>query len=697
MKYVAARQFSGSSSASSEPWFFYHNHAQLLLTLIYACLVITLVTPLMVWVVLLAFCAVLMRLALYSGKYKHAPSVRTINLLSVLAIIALVWFSRSQGLLLTMVNLLLSASALKLMMMHTRKDFLQLVVITIFILGCGFIFSQGLIFSIFYALVLTGLLLSLALYNAPSLPISATIKKLTKILLQALPVTVLLFLFAPQLPPLWQMPTSKSAQTGLTDRVTPGDIAELSRSDKLAFTATFDNDIPSLEQRYWRALSLENFDGKTWSVSEVRKRIEQRRVQFNDRFEPEVSGIPMSYSVITEASGQPWLFALDIAKNVTSNKPIIKRSDFQLMSQYPLMNKLRYSVTSYLQAPLTHNKMDMDARLNLQLPALGNPKTRAWVADIRSRHPDNEGFIRAVQRYFIEQNFTYTLSPPRMPNEPIDAFLFDHKTGFCVHYAGAMTFILRTAGIPARMVTGYLGGEELQSNVLMIRQFEAHAWVEAILDGEQWQRFDPTALVSPLRLSEGLQSALEANGEEYISDSFLGVGASPMLAELQRWMIALEYNWSRYVLGFSSNDQQDILKQLLGELTQTRLILFALALVGSVAFLLAVYFYLSTRSSKHPKHVSYYLRACRIVASICDIQRQNMTVDHYLAECESRLPSPCLQAFTQISECYKKLEYSADGNSEINNDGNSKKQIMKEMRSALSRLTRNHKAKAHVG
>ena len=220
-----------------------NNKANMLLATCFMVLTLSLLTPLLTWVILLAICAVIMQSALYFRWQEYNPSSRTVNLLAVLSLIALGWFGFSIGLLNSMINLLVIACSLKLMLLSRTKDFLQLFCSCIFLVGCGFIFALGIEAWVGYVAVIVLLFTALSLVYAPARSFRVSMRKSAIILLQAFPLAALLFVVMPQLPPLWQMPTSKSNETGLSDSVTPGDIASLARSSDLAFTATFERSL----------------------------------------------------------------------------------------------------------------------------------------------------------------------------------------------------------------------------------------------------------------------------------------------------------------------------------------------------------------------------------------------------------------------------------------------------------------------
>ncbi|HBX54657.1 MAG TPA: DUF3488 domain-containing protein, partial [Pseudomonas sp.] len=297
--------------------------------------------------------------------------------------------------------------------------------------------------------------------------------------------------------------------TGLSDSMAPADIAELSRSGALAFRASFDGEMPPRSELYWRALTLERFDGRRWSQSSF--------AQLPVAPAWEKRGEPLRYSIVMQPSAKPWLFGLDVAQ--TPLEQTQQMSDFRLQRRQPVERSLLYQVTSWPDAVREPVANQAGLRRALQLPAQGDPRSRAWAAELKRQYPQDEALVQALLSHFNREPFGYTLRPPRLGLNSIDDFLFETRNGFCAHYAGAMTFVLRAAGIPARVVAGYQGGEfNPAGNYVQVRQFDAHAWVEYWQAGRGWVSVDPTFQVAPERIELGLEEAL-ADEQSFLEDS----------------------------------------------------------------------------------------------------------------------------------------------------------------------------------
>lgn len=480
------------------------------------------------------------------------------------------------------VALLISTFVLKLVELKTRRDALVLVFLGFFTVLTSYLFEDGLPAAVYSLLPVTALLAALIGLQQSSLGEKPwpTLRLAGSLLLQALPLMLVLFVLFPRLGPLWSVPMPGGGGRGLAESMTPGDIAELSQSSELSFRASFDGPIPSRSQLYWRALTFEEFDGRRWSQLPEPPR---------GRPDWQAEGPALSYSIVMQPSGQPWLFALDTA--ATELEQTRQMGDFRLQRRRPVEQSLLYNVTSWPQA---RREPQASPRLAvaLQLPAQGNLRARRWAAELKARHPeDSQALVDEVLGHFAREEYFYTLKPPLAGEDTVDHFLFDSRRGFCAHYAGAMTFVLRAAGIPARVVAGYQGGEvNPAGNYVLVHQFDAHAWVEYWLPGHGWISVDPTFQVAPMRIEQGLQQALPAE-DRFLADAPL----SPLRYRHVEWVNALRlswdnlnYAWQRKVLGYQGDEQLKLLGGWFGRADPTRLGLILVACAGGLLGTLAL-------------------------------------------------------------------------------------------------------------
>lgn len=641
------------------------NIALLLLAATLVFVSFSLFSSVLTWILLLVACGAVIRGAIYYNYYKHLPSIRTLNLLALLSILGLIYSALSAGLLFGMVNLLILACALKLMQMRSQKDVYQLVISLFFLIGCGFIFNQSIGFSVFYAMLCLTLLLSLACYHAPTLAIQKQLKTISILSLQAFPIGLLMFLVLPQLSPLWHTPKADGAQTGLSEQITPGDIARLSQSSELAFRATFDETPPLPQQRYWRAIVMEDFDGKTWKVHPYRQKMRELQLKTKQQFTPILTGAFFNYDVIAEPTYQPWLYVLDIAvpADPQSSRNITQSSDFLLSSEQPISSKYQYAVRSYPDALASQNLTIADKQINLKTPDKSNNRTREWVTQLRAQFQNDSDFVNAILRHFVDNPFVYTLRPEVMLVDPVDRFLFDNQAGFCSHYASALAYSLRLGGIPARIVTGYQGGELVnnpgKSPYLSIYQYDAHAWVETWGDNTGWQRIDPTALVSPDRIEFGLRQAMLEEGS-FLADSPFALARLTNIAWLNsiRLLLAdMDYNWSRWVLGFNSERQRDLFKSILGKLTPERLAILGVSIVIIIAVLLSLFFLPHWLQNRLGTTQRLYLKALNAFEKAGTKRVPWQGPNAFSQQISERYSTQVSEPFTHITQLYLRLTY----------------------------------------
>lgn len=480
------------------------------------------------------------------------------------------------------VVLLLAAFILKLLEMRTRRDALVLIFLGFFVVVTAYLFDDSILVALFSLLPVCALLaamIGLQQSGTATRP-WRTLRLSASLLLQALPLMLLLFVFFPRMGPLWSLPVpnERGAVTGLADSMAPGDIAELTRSGELAFRASFEGEVPPRSELYWRALTLDQFDGRRWSQSPA--------AQFSPPPQWQQRGEELRYSIVMQPTTRPWLFALDVAQ--TDLQGVRQMGDFRLQRNRPVERALLYNVSSWPKAVREPQERQNGMRTWLRLPEEGDARSRAWAQELRQQYPQDEQLVAALLAHFNRQPYVYTLKPTPLGADSIDQFLFDTRSGFCAHYAGAMTFVLRAAGIPSRVVAGYQGGELSSSgDYVQVRQFDAHAWVEYWQPEKGWTSVDPTFQVAPERIEQGLEQALSGE-QSFLADSPFSPLRYRNLAWLNELRMAwddLNYGWQRWVLGYQGAQQFELLQRWLGQVDSSRLIL---ALVGGGGLLLGL-------------------------------------------------------------------------------------------------------------
>ncbi|MCP3664530.1 MAG: DUF3488 domain-containing transglutaminase family protein [Gammaproteobacteria bacterium] len=484
------------------------------------------------------------------------------------------------------VALLVSMLGLKLMELRKRRDSYLTVLLGFFILSTQFLFSQAVWLTVYVAIItvaLTGVLLESSRAR-PSNRTFSTFGRSLALLTQGIPVMLVLFILFPRFSsPLWHLDLGQgSGVTGISDILTPGSISSLSRSQEVAFRVTFDKQPPPSKHRYWRGPVLWETDGHHWITG-------QPLTETPARYQ--ALGNPIHYEVTLEATRQKWLFALDLPERVPENAEILP--DFQIINleksnkrrRYPMQSRLDYNT-----GPISK----IERRKGLQLPGNITPRMRALVAEWRQSGNDDPGLVAEGLRWFRQQPYFYTLYPPLVMDNPADQFLFETRRGFCEHYATSFALLMRTAGIPSRVVIGYQGGEANPlGDYMVVRQSDAHAWVEVALPNQGWVRVDPTAAVAPERIERPFDLDLIDFGFSPGDPIRFSLGDPGFLRQfskqLQWGMETLNASWHRWVIGYS-RDRQGYLMELMGLdfLKGRRLALVAVGITALVVLLLAL-------------------------------------------------------------------------------------------------------------
>jgi transglutaminase-like putative cysteine protease len=360
--------------------------------------------------------------------------------------------------------------------------------------------------------------------------------------------------------------------------MSPGDISHLALSDEIAFRVRFLNAAPAEANRYWRGPLLNDFDGITWRASARYARSPAPPVQ--------LQGSAVRYEITLEPTRQNWLFALDVPDASQLPERTRLTADYQLVSTEPVRELRRYSLVSQLHYRLQPELSDQHRAASLAFPSRSNPRAQALAKQWRANAHNDMDVVRAAMTLFHGAPFAYTLDPPSLQHggaDRIDEFLFVTQRGYCEYYAGAFTFLMRAAGVPARVVTGYLGGDKNPfGDWYVLRQADAHAWSEVWIEGSGWIRVDPTSAVSPDRVD---RSVSEARGFRSSSVGRLGeLNWSALRYRLDSGWDWVNARWNGMVLGYGTDQQREFLSRIgLGD-WQSML----LALTGSVTLLLTI-------------------------------------------------------------------------------------------------------------
>ena len=521
------------------------------------------------------------------------------------------------------VALLVIAFVFKLLEMQHKRDAYIVILLGYFVAITEFLFFQSIpyaFYMLFAVVLITAALIGLNQTQSHLQPLK-TLKLAATLMVQSIPMMLVLFILFPRIAPLWTVPLeSQAAKSGVTDRMSPGDIASLSLSPELAFKASFSGAIPAPGQLYWRGLVLENYDGKTWTrranLTDSIWRNKQSKPVWAKHIER--LGSTQSYSIILEPTRQNWLFSLATA-DLPANADIAMLADYNLayVHRRGVTAKFKYAVTSDLQYRLETELSDEVRQRNTSLPSDSNPRTRELASAILALASNDADYVNRVQSYFADEKFAYTLQPPKLGDDDIDEFLFDSQRGFCEHYAGSFVFMMRAAGVPARVVLGYQGGEyNALANYIAVHQFDAHSWAEVWYEGRGWVRVDPTQMVSPERIQRGLESAV-ADEDTFLANSplsWLKYRQLLWLQELRQQLGAIGHYWDNWVVGYNARSQLVFLSKYLEKVDASRLGMLMLTVFFGLLGIVAL-FVLRTRNKRVLTDVDQqYLRFCQLLS-----------------------------------------------------------------------------------
>jgi transglutaminase-like putative cysteine protease len=535
----------------------------LFLLLVMAWVVMPQVVHLPLWCSLLAAALMLWRGALALAA-RPLPS-RWWLLLLLMATLGATWFShksllgRDAG-----VTLIVALLALKTLELRAKRDAFVIFFLGFFTLLTNFFYSQSLLIAASMLLALLGLLTALVNAHMPvgKPPLTQAAKIAAGMAVLGAPIMVILFLLFPRLAPLWGIPgDAMSGRSGLSASMQVGNIASLALDDSIAMRIRFEGATPPQSQLYFRGPVLSTFDGREWRT--LRSRL-PARLQLAANLQ--VAGPAVNYQVTLEPNSRPWLLLLDAspARPVVSGFSSSMTPDLQWLTDRPITDLLRYSAQSH--PDFRHGPLQRQVGLQdyLDLPPGFNPRTgqlaAQWRADPRYAKADGAQWVTNVLERLRSGGYSYTLDPGVWGQHSADEFWFDRKEGFCEHIASSFVILMRSLGVPARVVTGYQGGERNPvDGFFVVRQADAHAWAEVWLDGRGWVRVDPTGAVAPGRVS-----ALEriAMPRGIIASALLGTVSPALAMNLRALWDAANNGWNQWVLNYTQGKQLNLLRNM---------------------------------------------------------------------------------------------------------------------------------------
>ena len=461
------------------------------------------------------------------------------------------------------IALAVALMALKTLELRARRDAFVVFFLGFFIVLTHFLYSQSLLVAAAMLVSVWGLLTALVLAHMPvgqpSLARAGWLAARTALF--GAPLMALLFVLFPRIGPLWGVPQDGISTTGLSNSMRMGSMAEVAKDEAVAMRIRFDGPVPLPGEMYFRGPVLTRFDGRDWtSVGLPYAPSAQPARPPAVRSDAAVTSYEVTFEPLHVAS-------LPLLEATTSLAPIdgyrvVPREDLQWLADRPIEERIRLKAEAHTSFVLGQSRRDVGVYEALELPPGFNPRTIAWA---RALHAQNQnggtagGFATSVLRYIATSGFEYTLAPGEYGRDSVDEFWLDRKQGFCEHFAAAFVVVMRAAGFPARVVTGYQGTDLSPDNgYYVVRQSSAHAWAEYWQAGVGWVRADPTGAVAPDRIGRSTRLAAPPG---FVADAIDAVSPE-LIANLRRGWESVNNRWNQWVLNYSRGQQLDVLKSI---------------------------------------------------------------------------------------------------------------------------------------
>ena len=549
------------------------------------------------------------------------------------------------------IALLVIMLALKLLEMATLRRAMIVIFLCYFLVITDFLYSQSIptaLYLLCVVWIVTATMIGFQ-FRALQPGYLYQLRSAGIMLAQSVPLMLVLFVLFPRVhAPIWSMPQDAySGTTGLSDEMAPGSVSQLILSEAIAFRVSFESQLPPVNRLYWRGPVLWNFDGYTWTAARP-----SFRVSYPGSREYQALGDPVEYAVTVEPHSRRWLFALDLPARVPPRSQVT--NDFQLLFETRVSSRIRYDMISYLSYRNNAEPEDNELQRALSLPANSNPRSAELAKKLRRAAPDDGAYITAVLAMFRNQNFNYTTTPPLLlGRDPVDEFLFSTRAGFCEHYASSFAVLMRMAGVPARIVTGYQGGElNTVGNYLTVRQSDAHAWVEVWLKGDGWVRVDPTAAVSPARIEAGLSAAVpQTEGLALLRGHYAWLRSARMTWD------SLANSWNQAVLGYTQDRQRQLMRRIgIDDATWRSLATLLFVVAGVITLILAGLMLHKLREARPDPVIAAYTRFCRQLARRGVARHPSEGPDAFCRRAMASRPE-LAPSICSISALYMRLRY----------------------------------------
>lgn len=564
----------------------------------------------------------------------------------------------------------------------SKRDFIILFNFALFVSASLFLHSQSFAMAVLVLCCLISCLVGLYRVQTADFeiaqPVLQSLKNdslhILKFIGLALPFFILLFLFFPRLPPLWQIPIpNHQAVTGLSDRMSPGDIASLSQSSALAFRIIGDmKQFPNRNELYWRAMVLDHYDGTTWTSESSNKQSKSY-----SKITGQQDGF--HYQYLAGDPAQQWITGLE--KSIPIEQRLELHQDWSITPKQlvqrvqPVELQWIGSRVQDVQVPPFEQWM---LKNNLKYPKNRDLQAQKFALAMFHQSQENpDTYIQNILNWYKKENFVYTLAPGKLGNHRIDEFLFQSRQGFCEHYASSFVLLMRYVGIPARVVTGYQGGELAPDGKSWeVRQLDAHAWAEVYQQG-QWHRIDPTAIIAPMRIDQGMQTTIEGNAAIFGDGAYSNIRFqhSSILRTLRVWSDYASFQWQSKVVGYDAEKQSGWMKKL----GLTSVYSYGLVLILGIIGLLMVYWGVTKLFRvKQMSELERLIFKFNRQLSKDDQKVESETFQQWMSRLASRVEEK--KSFEQVNKVFQKITYLDNENQQ---DIQEIKKLLKECSNAL--------------
>lgn len=555
------------------------------------------------------------------------------------------------------VGLICVMSSLKLLEIKTKRDLIVTVFINYFVIITNLLFSNSILMTAYMLFAVFAVTAALIFYTQNSIGIRKSINLAGSLSLRALPLMVVFFILFPRIQgTLWKGFRVSSGVSGFSDTLAPGEISNMALTGDVAFRVEFRGERPLVNELYWKGIVYGSFDGRAWKRS-MSNAIPAYNTDADKMYE---------YIITQEPNNSRYMFVSGCPVQAPEKSTV--QTDGTVRSDTLISERIKYRVVSeYSCNRLKQIKPSDEFKA---IPAYGNYLSVSMAEKWRKELNDNSKIINAAFEFLKNGGFTYSLRPPKlMTGDPVDEFLFSTKKGYCEHYASSFAFLMRAAGIPSRVIGGYLGGNvNPVGGHITVTQDKAHAWVEVYSADKGWILLDPTSVVVPDILSRGLSAAVPANEMPVLMrmpDNEL-IGA--IWKRFAGMIDYVNHGWNNMVIGYSYSSQKNLFK-ILGinpeKVSGALFLLFFVFLSSALVFVLTLKIrFGNPLKKKDPVKWAWFIFCSKMKKAGVSKEYFDGPMD-YLEKISALRPEYKSQA-EEIIEIYIKLRYTDVDKSEDN-------------------------------